>query len=248
MNIHNKLSATFIAITLGVSSLSVNAGGIPTFDGANMAQSTITALNTVMQYTKQIEEYKTQLLQYENQLRNSLAPAAYIWAEAQKTMNDLQRTVNDLKSLKDRVGNIDQYLAQFGDVRYYQNADCYRSNLGCYEEFKSQREKFSELQQKASAALTKGIARQSENILDDSDKLQLLQSRAQTAQGQMEAIQYANQFAAAQNNQLLQLRQIMLTQMDAINTAQQVDNARRAQIDAETNKLHSTGNTMGLRP
>lgn len=110
------------------------------------------------------------------------------------------------------------------------------------------KEKNSQNYNKSKCSFDKGIARQSENILHDSDKLQLLQSRAQTAQGQMEAIQYANQFAAAQNNQLLQLRQIMLTQMDAINTAQQVDNARRAQIDAETNKLHSTGNTMGLRP
>lgn len=237
MNIRNKLSATFIAITFGVSSVSVNAGGIPTFDGANMVQSTITALNTVMQYTKQIEEYKTQLMQYENQLRNSLAPAAYIWAEAQKTMNDLQRTVNDLQNLRNQIGNIDQYLEQFADTRYYQNADCYVANTGCYEQFKTQREKFSELQKKANAALTKGISAQSKAIVDDSRTLQMLQSKAQTAQGQMEAIQYANQLAATQNNQILQLRQIMLTQMDALNTAQQVDNSRRAQMEAASQRF-----------
>lgn len=238
MNIHNKLSATFIAITFGVSSLSVNAGGIPTFDGANAIQSTITALNTVNQYAKQIKEYNTQLLQYENQLRNSLAPATYIWSEAQKTMNDLQRTVNDLQNLRNGIGNIDQYLEQFADIRYYQNADCYLANTGCYEQFKTQKEKFSELQQKANAALTKGISAQSKAIVNDSRTLQTLQSKAQTAKGQMEAIQYANQLAATQNNQILQLRQIMLTQMDALNTAQQVDNSRRAQMEVASKKFH----------
>ncbi|HHE3712885.1 TPA: P-type conjugative transfer protein TrbJ [Pasteurella multocida] len=243
-----KFSTGFLALLMSTSSLPIYASGIPTFDGASVVQNTITALNTVQQYMQQIQEYKTQLLQYENQLKNSLAPAAYIWSEALKTMNDLQRTVNDLKALRSQLGDVNTYLEKFGDISYYQNASCYTNQSRCHEEFHKQRQEFSKLQKAANDALTKGISAQNDAIIYDSQKLQQLQSRAQTAQGQMEALQYANQLAAAQNNQMLQFRQIMLVQMEALNTAQQVDNARRSQMEAATKKLHALGNTMGLRP
>lgn len=243
-----KLSSGVLSILLATSSIPSFAGGIPTFDGANITQTTITALTTVQQYMQQIQEYKTQLLQYENQLKNTLAPAAYIWAEAQKTMQELQRTVNDLKALRQQLGDVNAYLEKFGDISYYQNASCYTNTSSCYEEFHKQRVDFSYTQKKAQEALVKGIDSQLTSITNDAQQLQQLQARAQTAQGQMEALQYANQFAAAQSNQMLQLRQILLTQMEAINTAQMVDHARRAQIDAATKKMHDLGNTMGLRP
>ncbi|MFC1098359.1 P-type conjugative transfer protein TrbJ [Pasteurella multocida] len=243
-----KFSAGVLLLLMGTASLPSHASGIPTFDGANAVQTTITALNTVQQYMQQIQEYQTQLLQYENQLKNSLAPASYIWSEALKTMNDLQRTVNDLKALKAQLGDVNAYLEKFGDISYYQNASCYTNKSQCHEEFHKQRQEFSKLQKAANDALTKGISAQNDAIISDSRKLQQLQSKAQTAQGQMEALQYANQLAAAQNNQMLQFRQIMLVQMEAFNTAQQVDNARRAQIEASTKKLFQLGNTMGLKP
>jgi P-type conjugative transfer protein TrbJ len=43
----------------------------------------------VAQTLKQIEQYRTQLQQYENMLQNTIAPAAYIWDQAQATINGL---------------------------------------------------------------------------------------------------------------------------------------------------------------
>jgi hypothetical protein len=49
----------------------------------------MTAIESVAQTLKQIEQYQTQLQQYENMLQNTMAPAAYIWDQAQSTINRL---------------------------------------------------------------------------------------------------------------------------------------------------------------
>ena len=66
----------------------------------------------------------------------------------------------------------------------------------------------------------------------DAAHLQLLQSRAETAGGQLEAIQYANQLAAYQSNQLLQLRTMMIAQFNAENARNQAQTDREAMQQA----------------
>ncbi|EPU2180482.1 P-type conjugative transfer protein TrbJ, partial [Escherichia coli] len=75
------LSASLIAI--------VAKAGIPVIDGTNVVQTTISAVNNVQAVAKQIQQYQTQLQQYENMLQNTVAPAAYIWDQANSTINKL---------------------------------------------------------------------------------------------------------------------------------------------------------------
>ncbi|WP_276145891.1 type IV secretion system protein, partial [Pseudomonas aeruginosa] len=93
--------------------------GIPVIDGANLGQNLMTAIESVAQTLKQIEEYRTQLQQYENQLQNTLAPAAYIWDQAQSTINGLMNAVNTLDYYRNQLGSLDSYLGKFQDVAYY---------------------------------------------------------------------------------------------------------------------------------
>jgi P-type conjugative transfer protein TrbJ len=51
--------------------------------------------------------------------------------------------------------------------------------------------------------------------------LEQLQTKAESAVGQMQAIQYANQLAGQQANQLLQLRAMFIAQHNAVNTRNQ---------------------------
>ena len=62
--------------------------------------------------------------------------------------------------------------------------------------------------------------------------LQRLQANAQGATGQMAAIQYANQLASNQANQLLQLRALLIAQQTADATRNQVLADREAQQQA----------------
>src|SRR5690554_1145918 len=88
-------TALVLALSLGGASLPVQAG-IPVIDGGNLTQNIMTAMESVAQTLKQIEQYQTQLQQYENQLQNTMAPAAYIWDQATRTMDNLRSAMNTL--------------------------------------------------------------------------------------------------------------------------------------------------------
>ena len=77
--------------------LPVRAGGIPVFDAANLQQSAISAVEAVNQTLKQIEQYALQLQQYEDMIKNSIAPAAYVWDQAQRTMNKIIALQNQVE-------------------------------------------------------------------------------------------------------------------------------------------------------
>ncbi|MEE3516425.1 conjugal transfer protein TrbJ, partial [Pseudomonas aeruginosa] len=95
-----------------------------------LTHTTATAIQQVAQVQKQIEQYRTQLQQYENMLQNTVAPAAYIWDQAQTTINGLMQAVDTLNYYKNQAGSIDAYLGKFQDVSYYRRSPCFTA-AGC---------------------------------------------------------------------------------------------------------------------
>ena len=83
----------------------------------------------------------------------------------------------------------------------------------------------------------KGLDRQQTNLTADAATLQRLQSAAQGAQGQMQAIGYANQLASQQANQLLQIRGLLIAQQNAMATKMQADADKEAQQAAAAAQL-----------
>lgn len=195
--------AVVLTLTAGPVSMPAHAG-IPTVDAANLIQNILSGIEQVAQTLKQIEQYQTQLQQYENQLQNTMAPAAYIWDKAQRTMDGLVNAIDTLEYYKNNLGSIDRYLSKFQDVSYYRSSPCYNGG-GCTAKERAAMEEnrrlASESQKKANDALFRGLDRQQEALVADARRLEQLQSRAQTAAGQTEAIQYANQLASHQSNQ-----------------------------------------------
>ena len=194
------------------------AGGIPVFDGVNLTQNIMSALEAVAQTAKQIQEYQIQLQQYANQLQNTMAPASYTWDQAQTTINALVTATDTLDYYKTRLGNIGIYLNEFQDLNYYTSSPCFTSG-GCSAAQRAtllrNRDLSSESQKKANDALFLGLDQQQTNLRNDAVRLRSLQSAAQGATGQMAAIQYANQFASQQANQLLQIRGLLIAQQNA---------------------------------
>lgn len=105
--------------------------GIPVIDGTNVVQTTISAVNNVQAVTKQIQQYQTQLQQYENMLKNTVAPAAYIWDQANSTINKLLQAQDTLNYYKNQAGSLDSYLKRYQDVNYYRSSPCFNSNVEC---------------------------------------------------------------------------------------------------------------------
>ncbi|MDR4513617.1 P-type conjugative transfer protein TrbJ [Nitrosomonas sp.] len=227
-----KKIAGIVAVLFAMFSANANAGGIPVIDAANIQQTTVAAIENVSQTLKQIQQYQTQLQQYENMIRNTLAPPAYVWAQAQYTMNKLMHMTNTIRYYGQQYGGLDGYLQRFRNVNYYRSSPCFNLDGNCTESawsiLKQGQDASTDAQKSANDAVLRGLDHHSQQIPLDAAQLQILQQRTQTAQGQMEALQYANQLAAHQANQLLQIRHLLIAQHNAINAQNQ------AKVDQES--------------
>lgn len=244
MKMNKNLAAKVLLITTLLSNSLISspslAAGIPVLDGTNLSQNIMSAMEAVAQTAKQIEQYKTQLEQYENQLQNTIAPAAYIWDQAQVTINKLMEATNTLEYYKNQLGSTDNYLSKFQDVSYYRGSPCF-SKEGCSDfemaAMEENKRLASESQKKANDALFRGLDKQQASLKDDAKQLQMLQGKAQSAKGQMEAIGYANQLASNQSNQLLQIRGLLMSQFNAVTTQMQASADKEAQQQAASEQL-----------
>ncbi|ECZ0744826.1 P-type conjugative transfer protein TrbJ [Salmonella enterica] len=242
------LLASFVA---SVMTLPAQAG-IPVIDGTNVVQTTISAVNNVQAVAKQIQQYQTQLQQYENMLQNTVAPAAYIWDQANSTINKLLQAQDTLNYYKNQAGSLDAYLKRYQDISYYRSSPCFNSNIECTaDELKAlhnAEKDNSEARKKANDAVFEVIDQQQETLRTDANNLADLQSQATNAKGQMEAIQAANQLASAQTNQLLQIRSILVAQQTAAATLAQAQADKEAQQAAASEQLRNGDNITKSTP
>jgi len=216
--------------------LSSPGTGIPVIDASNLTQNTVTALKQVAAYAQQVQQYQLQLQQYANQVRNTVAPAAQVWQQAQQTMNGVLGTVGMFQN----GSALQSYLNQFQNVNYWLSAP-----PGNY----TYQTAGSVAQKQANDALVKGIVAQQAQIQKDAATLQQLQSQASTADGQMKALMAANQLAALQQEQLLQIRELLLQEQQALaarNATLANDEAMREAatkkfFDVPLIKLNNTG-------
>ena len=184
--------------------LSSPGTGIPVIDASNLTQNTVTALKQVAAYAQQVQQYQLQLQQYANQIRNTVAPAAQVWQAAQGTMNGVLGTVNMFQGGQSQLQG---YLNQFQNVNYW---------LGASPNSYTYQTAGSIAQKQANDALVKGIVAQQAQIRADAATLERLQAQASGADGQMKALMAANQLAALQQEQLLQIRELLLQEQQAL--------------------------------
>ncbi|MNQ78757.1 hypothetical protein D3C85_936780 [compost metagenome] len=164
-------------------------------------------------------------------LQNTAAPAAYIWDEANSTISKLVQAQDMLTYYQNKAGSLDAYLAKYQDASYYRSSPCFNGG-GCTAESREamaeNRRLANESQKEANAAMFKGLNQQQSNMQADARQLERIQAAATTADGQVKAIQYANQLASHQSNQLLQIRGLMVAQQNAMLAQQQADQNRQA--------------------
>ena len=232
----NKLVIKWVLVLfIGGLAHPAHTSGIPVVDAANISQSTISAMENVAAVLKQVQQYQTQLQQYENQIKNTVAPAAYVWSKAQYTMNRLNQASNTLKYYQTQ-GGVDSYLNRYRNASYYSNSPCFQFGVKCsaaeWGLMQEGQTKSTAAQKSANDAALKGLELHQLEAPLDAAHLQQLQSSAETADGQMKAIQYANQLAGYQANQLLQLKTMMVAQYNAEITREQARIDKKAQQQA----------------
>jgi P-type conjugative transfer protein TrbJ len=199
--------------------------GIPVIDASNLTQNMVTAMKQVSAYAQQVQQYQLQLQQYANQLKNTLAPAAQVWQAAQSTMNSVMGTVNMFQGGQSQLQG---YLNQFQNVNYWLSAS---PNSYTYQTAGSIAQK------QANDAMVKGIIAQQAQIRADAATLERLQSQASTADGQMKALYAANQLAALQQEQLLQIRALLVQEQQVLAARGQTLANDEAMREAATKKF-----------
>lgn len=209
--------AAMVAISLGAATTAV-AGGLPVIDIASVQQETISAIEGVNQTLKMVQQYQLQLQQYENMIQNTLAPAAYVWNQVERVNMAILGATNTLNYYRNQAGNLDGYLYKYQNSSYYMSSPCF-SISGCPESERNRllanRTLASDAQKRANDAMIRGLDLQQQELEADGRRLAALQMQAQGAQGQMQAIQAANQLASNQASQLMTIRALLMAQQNA---------------------------------
>jgi type IV secretion system protein TrbJ len=219
-----KMILTSVAVVL-VAALPISSPGtMPVIDYSNLTQNITTALHQVSAYAQQVQQYQLQLQQYANQVRNTAAPVAQVWQAAQQTMNGVMGTAGMFQN----GSALQSYLNQFQNVNYWLSAP-----PGNY----TYQTAGSVAQKQANDALVKGIVAQQQQIQKDAATLEQLQSQASTADGQMKALMAANQLAALQQEQLLQIRALLVREQQALAARGQTLANDEAMREAATQKF-----------
>ncbi|WP_419419464.1 P-type conjugative transfer protein TrbJ [Legionella sp. D16C41] len=220
--------------------LNVFASGAPVFDVANWIQNGKMILNQIKEYKTQVDQYKNQLQQYQNMLENTKSLTSFQWDNANSVINNLLESTNTIDYYKQEAGSLQGYLDRFQSQEYYQKTSCFNGNGPCSPEelrkINQSRLTASVAEKRANDAMLKGIDKQQQSLKTDSAKLRILQSQAQSAVGQKQALQAASQLASNQSHQLLQIRGLLLAQQ----------NAQAVKDAASTNKeaIQAAGDTQ----
>ena len=219
-----KIVLTLAALALVAALPLSSPGTLPVVDYSNLTQNVVTALHQVSAYAQQVQQYQLQLQQYANQVKNTVAPVAQVWQTAQGTMNSVMGTVGMFQN----GSALQSYLNQFQNVNYWLTAPA-----GNY----TYQTAGSVAQKQANDALVKGIVAQQAQIRADAATLERLQSQASTADGQMKALMAANQLAALQQEQLLQIRALLVQEQQALAARGQTLANDEAMREAATKKF-----------
>ena len=183
-------------------------------DGSNLVQNTTTALKTVQMSLTQVQQYQTQLNQYRLQIMNAtgLAQAAQIYQQ-------YARTMQQLTSLYQQLGNpsaLQNYLNQFQNVNYWTNVPA--ANFPATAAASQTQNSLT--QKQANDAWAQALQQHQQLLTQDAAALTRAESNAQTAQGQLQAIQASAQLNAAVAKQLMEIHALLVQEQQALQARQ----------------------------
>src|SRR5690606_3183016 len=151
--------------------------------------------------------------------------------------------MNTLDYYQTQLGSLDAYLGKFQDVAYYRSSPCFNGSGGCtpaeWAAMNANRRLASASQKRANDDLFHTLKQQQDALQADASHIDRLQHFGQGADGQMQALGHANALASKQTIQLLQMRAMLLAQLQVIATRMQAESA----LDAKHQAAHAVLNT-----
>jgi type IV secretion system protein TrbJ len=217
---------------------------IPVTDYANTYQNTTTALNSVksvaqgaQQLSTQVNQYQTQLNQYANEIKQAtgLAQAAQIYQQFTQTQQQLQ----SLYGMFGNGGSLQNYLSQFQNVQYWAQVPPGNYSQAANASWNQNSQTEKDLNDK----WAQGLAQQQQLLAQDAAAMQRAQTNANTAEGQLAAIQASAQVNAAVAQQLLEIHALLVQQQEALQARQASQANEEAMGKALNDKIMGVGTT-----
>lgn len=201
---------------------------------ANMVQQ---GLKQAQQYATQAQQFQTQLNQYRLEVMNAtgLAQVAQIYQQ-------YTRTMQQLSSLYQQFGNpsaLQNYLNQFQNVQYWAQVP-----PGNYAQTATQSwNQNSQTQKNFDDQWAQALAQHQQLLQQNAANLQQAQTNANTAAGQMQAIQAGAQINAAIAKELLEIHALLVQEQQALQAREASQANQDAMGKALNDRIMGVGTT-----
>lgn len=204
---------------------------IPVYAGGSVGRATehtqiLNNLQLVASYAEQVEQTVTQISQYQTMLTNlmQLTPSGALNQAAQKLWAD-QNMAQAFHSLRRIViaGQSTSYTLANIDQNFKRMHPGYGAKIDYQYAYRDWSDNTLDAVKNATALLTT----HADDFESEASMVNLLSSRSQTAQGQLQALQAGNDVGIAMVGQIQKLRQLQMAQIQAQNAhiaAQQSEN------------------------
>ena len=212
-----QLNALVLTCALMFSAKSL-AAGIPVIDATNLTQNTLNVISTMAQelkqvsmYATQLQQYQTQLQQYSNMIQNTQKPNAWILHNTTSLLNSTRNLLANTP-----MSSVDNYLKKYVTPAYHSTNACLNGGNCTPQAWNELVNNNRQLNRDRIDQLNSWFSRQ-QNLeakfrAADAD-FERLKASAQTANGQVQAIGYANMMIAQVADINLQLRDILMEMM-----------------------------------
>jgi type IV secretion system protein TrbJ len=198
-------------------------------------QNVAAVLKQVDQYAQQVRQYETQLMQYAQQIKDATLPVSQVWNQAQGTMRDMMGLVNQAQG-----SQMLAYLQQYKDMNGWLQSNGYYNPNAIQQGYALQKSTNDTALQMAQAQRTA--------LLNDVQRFQGLQSAAGSADGANKLLSYANQIAAEQTLQLMQMRALCNQMLEEAAARDAALANRQALMDAATQQALSDRSNIKWEP
>lgn len=179
------------------------AGGV--FLGATEITQLLNHAELVSQYLQQVQQYQTQLQQWQNEIKQAAMLPQQTFSQVEAQLVGLQSVVQGGNALSYAMANMDsQFTSRFASLGY-QPGTSYAQRYATW----------SKTAMDTTQKTLDAAHYQNQQVATQAALLQQLQQDAKSADGQEKAIQTGNEIAAEEANQLLQLRELMMADIQS---------------------------------
>ncbi|MGD9971255.1 MAG: P-type conjugative transfer protein TrbJ [Sulfuricurvum sp.] len=214
----NKTRSIILTVLLSAMPMTLSAGG----GGVNNATETTQLLNNVelvLQYEKQIEQYSTQMQSLTNHIQQTqmmiqnlqMLPAT-VWQKFANDVLALKNIVQQGQAVSFAAANLDtQFAAMYKGYANYETSAA--QSLGDRSTTFAQQYRLLNTSTRDSVnGSLKALNTQMNALTTDEATMNMLQAQSRSADGQLKAIQAANEIALHQTDTIKKLQYTLMTQ------------------------------------